>query len=99
MEYNVIYFNFNSKKMEQYNIMPHLLSEFNKLENKPKAFDEFKDFILKKSFHQWWSRCEYEIILSDWPSQTIKEKWDIYKQIEMNIDIITCIFIINIEHG
>ena len=39
--------------------------------------------------YQFWSRCEYEIILIDWPCQQKHEKWDVYKQIMMNIDIVT----------
>ena len=47
--------------------------------------------------YQWWARCEYEIILSDWPCQKVEEKWDIYRQIMLNIDIITDVFIENIK--
>ena len=66
-EFNVIIYNINSKKFEPYNIIPYLISCYNKKENKPKTFDEFKEFIKNKSMYQWWARCEYEIILSPWP--------------------------------
>lgn len=46
----------------------------------------------------WWSRCEYEIILCGWPNSDTKEKQDIYKQIRMNIDIITRLLIENIQN-
>ena len=55
----------------------------------PKIFDEFKEFVIKESQYQFWSRCEYEIILVDWPSQKTEEKWDVYNQIMMNLDLIT----------
>lgn len=55
----------------------------------PKTFDEFKDFVKKESQYQFWSRCEYEIILVDWPCQKIEDKWDVYDQIMMNLDIVT----------
>lgn len=55
----------------------------------PKTFDEFKDFVKKESQYQFWSRCEYEIILVDWPCQKTEEKWDVYDQIMMNLDIVT----------
>lgn len=55
----------------------------------PETFDEFKNFVEVESFYQYWSRCEYEIILSDWPSQGIEAKWDVYRQIMMNIDVVT----------
>lgn len=47
--------------------------------------------------YQWWSRCEYEIILVDWPCQKKSEKWDVYKQVMMNIDIITEILMKNVR--
>lgn len=55
----------------------------------PVGFDEFKKFVKSEAQHQFWSRCEYEIILVDWPCQKTEEKWDVYDQIMMNLDIIT----------
>lgn len=92
MKFNVIYYNFNSRKMEEYDIIPYLDKCYKEAEDKPKTFDEFKKFIESKSMCMWWSRCQYEIILSDWPNSGIKEKWDIHKQIMMNIDLITKLF-------
>lgn len=55
----------------------------------PVSFYEFKKFIQDEARYQFWSRCEYEIILVDWPCQKTEEKWDVYDQIMMNLDIIT----------
>ena len=55
----------------------------------PVTFEEFKEFVRKESFYQFWSRCEYEIILVDWPCQKVEDKWDIHDQIMMNLDVIT----------
>ena len=87
--FNVIIYNINREKFEPYNVMNFFVDEYNKEENKPKTFDEFKEFVKRKSKWMFWSRCEYEIILSDWPPSGVKEKWDIYQQILMNIDIVT----------
>jgi hypothetical protein len=57
----------------------------------------FKEFIEHKAMWMFWSRCEYEIILSDWPPSGVEEKWDIYRQIMMNIDIITEILMENVK--
>ena len=67
VEFNVINYDINSRKFESYNIIPYLVSRYNKSKNKPKTFGEFKEFIKNESMYQWWSRCEYEIILSPWP--------------------------------
>ena len=66
-EFNVINYDFNSKKVVSYNIIPYLLSRYEKEKNKPKTFDEFKECIKNWSMYQWWARCEYEIIVSPWP--------------------------------
>ena len=66
--FNVIVYNINNGEFEPYNIIPYLVSQYKiKIDNKPKTFDEFKEFVKNKSMYQWWSRCEYEVILSPWP--------------------------------
>lgn len=66
-QFNVINFDFNSKRFEPYNIIPYLVRCYNKEKNKPKTFDEFKEFIRNESMYKWWARCEYEMVLSPWP--------------------------------
>ena len=88
-EFNVIIYDFNDRKFEPYDIMPYLRRSYYDEDEKPSTFEEFKNFIINKSMYHWAYRCEYEIILSDWPNQKHKEKWDIYKQVMINIDIIT----------
>ena len=81
--------------------MPYLIRTYNdkkdKKETLPETFDEFKNFVKNESLYQFWARCEYEIILIDWPCQQKCEKWDVYKQIIMNLDIVTNVFIENIN--
>lgn len=108
-KFNVIHFNINANKFEAYNVIPYLLDKYaerikrhnecpdSKYFQVPVTFDEFKKFVKDESLYQFWGRCEYEIILSDWPSQKTEEKWDIYDQIMMNLDIITRILIDNIN--
>lgn len=92
MKFNVICYDFNAGKMEEYDIIPYLDSCYKEAENKPQTFYQFKEFIKNKSMYMWWSRCQYEIILSDWPNNKIREKWDIHRQVIMNIDLITKLF-------
>ena len=65
--FNVIGYDFNSKEFVPYNIIPYLVSQYEIATHKPKTFDEFKKFVKKESLHQWWARCEYEIVLGPWP--------------------------------
>lgn len=59
----------------------------------PESFEEFKDFVKNESQYQFWARCEYEIILEDWPCQKTSEKWDVHRQVMMNLDTVTNIVI------
>ena len=97
--FNVINYDCNRDKFYEYDIMPYLINVYNekKKKEKPVTFEEFKKFIKDESLYQFWSRCEYEIILLDWPCQKHSEKWDVYKQIMMNLDIITNIFMDNVK--
>lgn len=92
LKFNVIYCNVNSRRMEEYDIIPYLKECYKVSKSKPRTFDEFKQFIIRESRYQWWSRCEYEVIISSWPTGLGEEKWDIYQQIMMNIDLITKLF-------
>lgn len=87
--FNVVWWDFNKSAPEPYDIMPYLVQRYNEISNKPETFDEFKEFIKRQSLSQWWSRCEYEVILSPWPVQDKEVKIDIHSQVMMNLDIIT----------
>lgn len=91
----VIHQDFNLKVFEPYDIMPYLIERYNKIKNKPKTKDDFIEFIKSESMYQWWSRCEYEIIICGWPNQDTQEKWDIHKQVMMNIEVIADILMDN----
>lgn len=96
-QFNVIIYDINRKKFKPYDVMDFFVDEYNEEENKPKTFDEFKEFVERKSMWRFWSRCEYEIILTDWPPSGVEEKWDIHRQILMNIDIVTEILMENVK--
>lgn len=96
-EYNVIIWDFNSKKFVPYNIFPYLLEEYKSLKEKPTTFEDIKKFILFRSMYKWWARCEYEVILSDWPSQSVHEKVDVHFQIKNNVNAITKLFMLNLK--
>ena len=126
-QFNVIICDFNTKKFKAYNIMPYLINAYHEKVEKhkkypddeywkvPETFEEFKKFVQRESQYQFWSRCEYEIILEPWPYvfapnegyDTSREndveawkehwkkhldscdKWDVYDQIMMNLNVIT----------
>ena len=107
--FNVIIYDFNRKKFVSYDVIPYLVDcyyerierhkKYPKVEyyKVPKTFNEFKDFVKKESQYRFWSRSEYEIILIDWPCQVHEEKWDVFDQIKMNIEVITKIVMEGIQ--
>ena len=96
--FNVINFEFNSKKFETYDVMPYLVNCYKneKKDKRPVTFDEFKKFVEGNSMYMYWARCEYELILSDWPNQKTHKKIDIHYQIMNNIDTVTKILMENV---
>ena len=91
--YKVISWDFNSDNIEYYDIMPFLIDSYKRIKkNKPKTFDEIKEFIINESRYRFWSRCEYEVIITGWPKQKREVKIDIFNQIMENIDVITTHF-------
>lgn len=94
--FNVIWQDFNCQKFEPYDVMPYFVDEYNKAEIKPKTFNEFIEFIKDRALYMYWARCEYEIVICGWPNTDTCEKWDIYRQIMINIDIITDILMENV---
>lgn len=87
-KFNVIIEEINSKKFVPYNVIPYLEKCYREKKDKPITLDEFKTFIEKSSMYQWWSRCEYEVILKSWPSGDFEKKIDVHQQVMMNIDVI-----------
>ena len=101
--FNVLIWNYNKKQFEAYDIMPYLMSEYTKLLQKSSldvsVFLICKQFVQQRLQYRYWARCEYEFIASDWPAQRYSHKIDIYEQCLMNLDLITEVFIYNIQHG
>lgn len=87
ISYNVITWEFNSDSIEFYDIMPYLYHKYEQLEKKL-SFDELKEFIDKEARYMYWSRCEWEVIVTGWPQQKNTYKLDVYEQIKMNLDVI-----------
>ena len=46
----------------------------------PKTFEEFKVWVDNHLKYQYWSRCEYELVLSSWPSYELDEDTDKYQK-------------------
>ena len=112
-QFNVMIFDFNYKKIKPYNIIPYFIEEYKECQKYskkyndldyykvPVTFEEFKKFVEDRSRQRFWSRCEYEFIVSSWPPSKNREeqKIDIHQQIMMNINVITKIVMNEIKNG
>lgn len=88
LEWNVLYYNFNSDKIEKLNIFnSNFIDELD--ETVTNNRESLKEYIKNWARYNYWSRAEYEIIVGGLFENCKKEKIDIYKQIEMNLDRIT----------
>lgn len=96
-KFNVIMYDPNMKEFVPYNIIPYFIDCYQNSKNKPITKEQFKEFIKSESEYRFQFRCEYEIILADWPNQQIERKVDVYDQIIMNLDVITDVLMFNIN--
>lgn len=85
----VIVYDINHRTFTPYDVIPYLKKCYYEATDKPKTLEEFKNFVEHESKYQWWSRCEYEIILSNWPGQDQQKKIDVHYQVMTNLDIVT----------
>ena len=97
----VILYEVNSRKFEKYDVMPYLVRCYQESKKKkyiacPTTFEEFKKFVEDNSKYMYWARCEYEVILSDWPCKTLEEKIDVHWQIMNNHDLVTRLLMENV---
>ena len=91
-QFNVLRWDINRNELVTYDVLPYFRKCYKerKKKDKPVAVDEWKKFIKQEGMRMFWSRCEYEIIISPWPPQKkdVSVKVDIWQQIEMNLDLI-----------
>ena len=91
MEWNVFYHDANKQEIRVFNIFKHY--SFNKsvekLLKKCKDKKEFAESIKIELMYYFWSKAEYEIIISPWCGGRYTEdiKVDIYEQVMNNFDI------------
>lgn len=93
--WNVYRYNINSREIIVYNIFDHWgfrkeILDFYK--NTPIITKESLEKKLKSSMmYYFWSRCEWEIILSEWPpappERKTEIKIDVFDQVQLNWDV------------
>lgn len=88
LEWYVLRYDFNSDKVVSYNVMIGIAEEIHKAIKKKEVYNKasLKEFLKRKFMYQYWSRAEYEMLISGFSHNSEPEKIDIYRQLEMNLD-------------
>lgn len=61
-------------------------NKVNKILKEKLSKEVFSEKLRREAMYYFWSKCEYEIILSPWTGRADNIKMDIYDQIMMNWD-------------
>ena len=94
LEWNVYMEDFNRKRIRVFNVFNHwsFLEACRKACKKFKGEDQVKELeeeIRRWAMYLFWSKCEYEVIITGWPppredSGFRDRKVDIYEQLSLN---------------
>ena len=79
-EYKVLVWDFNNKTINWYDVIPYFVDEYKKYKTESKkknpnnyfivpiTDEDFINFTRDKGMYMYWSRCQYEHVVSSWPS-------------------------------
>lgn len=89
LEWNVYYQDINRRKIMRHNVFDHsgFREDLAKAVKKYKEREEFEKEVRSSLMYWYWSKCEWEIILSGWPPSKDGEeeiKIDVFEQIMLN---------------
>lgn len=91
LTWNVYVGNFNARKIERHNVFDHWKFREDCIENRKKNGKDreaFAERLKRDLMYYYWSKCEWEVIVSHWPSgeNFRDEKIDVYDQVRLNWD-------------
>ena len=88
IEWYVYYHDSNAQKIIKWNVFNHgsFKNEVNKILKEKLSKEVFSEKLRREAMYYFWSKCEYEIILSPWTGRADDIKIDIYDQIMMNFN-------------
>lgn len=91
LEWNVLYYDIESKKINSYNILNSTFVETlydNVKTRKIKDETQLKEYLKTEFMYHYWCKSEFEILIGNLHAHNLKEfeKIDIWYQIEINFD-------------
>ena len=75
MCWNVKYFDYNAKQVEDYNVLAYMKDRIKKLKKKYKTKEEFSEYFNTLMMSKYWSRCEWELIIEIENDRVILYPW------------------------
>lgn len=92
--WNVYHRDINRNKIDIYNVFNHysFSEEAAKLLKKKLTREKFSEELKGWAMYYFWSKCEWEVIITSWPPHIkenkldIGEKIDVYDQLALNWD-------------
>ena len=90
LEWYVYLEDINKRIIITYNVFNHysFCEDLKKIIKKYKTIEDFSKELKRICMYYFWSKCEYEIILTCWPKwdKFKEEKIDVYSQLNLNWD-------------
>ena len=90
LSWKVFVEDWSSGEIVDYDILASGFSERIKpIIKKVESFEEFKKELNSILMYYFWSKCEWEVIITGWPpSERVEErKVDVYEQIKLNFEV------------
>lgn len=93
LKFNIVYENWNNKELKSVNVFDYefMKTALDKIaKRKPDKRPDFEAFnkeIKSLMMYHFWSKCEFEFIISSWPSGKWETKVDVYDQLKLNWDL------------
>lgn len=80
----------DKEKVDPYNVLyDDIVYHIDEVIDKTGDYEQIKEKTRRELMSMFWSRTEYEIIVSNWSGKDFKEKIDIWTQLYANLDLIT----------
>lgn len=89
LEWNVYYYDMNSNQLKTFNIFNHrgFKNDIEEIFKKYYSMEEFKKAVKSELMYYFWSKAEWELIISDWfGGKQVEKKIDVYGQVMLNWD-------------
>ena len=88
LEWKVYVSDFNEKEINEYNVFDHMRFYEDCKKNARKNIHNYDEFCRQLRIdlaYYYWSKCEWEIVITDWPtSGECETKVDVFDQVMLN---------------